>query len=142
MHATTLAVDPTHPSSYSLWQMERLCIVETQHLKRLHFERWWANQSLDLFNMEACGSIHYWTRWLEALVIEGRLSPHTWKRPDSIATHRHPMGATLFLCQRGLGIERLRMSKIARALSKSRTADGLTCDEALRVLASRAHEQH
>lgn len=55
-------------------------IVETQRLTRTQFERWFANRSVDLVIMEACGSAHHWARWLNGLGITVRLLPAQYVR--------------------------------------------------------------
>jgi hypothetical protein len=75
MNATTVAVD----LAKSVFQLavadEHWRIVETQRLTRTQFERWFANRSVSLVIMEACGSAHHWARWLNGLGIEVRLLP-------------------------------------------------------------------
>jgi transposase len=48
-------------------------ITETHRLSRHQFERWFANRSVDLVILEACGSAHHWARWLRGLGIEVKL---------------------------------------------------------------------
>jgi transposase len=55
-------------------------LVEQQRLSRTQFERWFANRAVGLVVMEACGSAHYWARWLNALGIEVRLLPAPYVR--------------------------------------------------------------
>lgn len=50
---------------------------------RTQFERWFANRSVGLVVMEACGSAHHWTRWLNGLGIEVRLLPALQRRPKA-----------------------------------------------------------
>jgi transposase len=50
-------------------------VVESHRLTRAQFERWFVNRSVGLVVMEACGSAHYWARWLNGLGIEVRLLP-------------------------------------------------------------------
>ena len=50
-------------------------VTEQHRLTRTQMERWFANRSVGLVVMEACGSAHYWGRWLNALGIEVRLLP-------------------------------------------------------------------
>ncbi len=80
MNATTVAVD----LAKSVFQLavadEHWRIVETQRLTRLQFERWFANRSVSLVIMEACGSAHHWARWLNGLGIEVRLLPAQYER--------------------------------------------------------------
>ena len=55
-------------------------VTEEQRLTRAQFERWFANRAVGLVVMEACGSAHYWGRWLNALGIEVRLLPALYVR--------------------------------------------------------------
>ena len=55
-------------------------IVERQRLTRTRFERWFANRAVGLVVMQACGSAHYWARWLTGLGIEVRLLPAPYVR--------------------------------------------------------------
>jgi transposase len=50
-------------------------VMQTHRLTRSQFERWFANREVGLVIMEACGSAHYWARWLNALGIEVKLLP-------------------------------------------------------------------
>jgi len=45
-------------------------ITETHRLTRTQFERWFVNRNIEVVVMEACGSAHYWARWLMGLGIE------------------------------------------------------------------------
>src|ERR1700682_1215280 len=55
--------------------------VREQHrLTRTQFERCFANRAIGLVVMEACGSAHYWSRWLNAQGIEVRLLPPAYVR--------------------------------------------------------------
>ena len=80
MNATTVAVD----LAKSVFQLavadSHWKIVETQRLTRSQFERWFVNRPVSLVVMEACGSAHYWARWLNALGIEVRLLPAAYVR--------------------------------------------------------------
>ncbi|HEY9094520.1 MAG TPA: transposase, partial [Hydrogenophaga sp.] len=80
MNATTVAVD----LATSVFQIavtdEHWRINETQRLTRTQFERWFANRSVSLVVMEACGSAHHWARWLNGLDIEVRLLPAQYVR--------------------------------------------------------------
>jgi len=80
MNATTVAVD----LAKSVFQLavadEHWRVVETQRLTRTQFERWFANRSVGLVIMEACGSAHHWARWLNGLAIEVRLLPAQYVR--------------------------------------------------------------
>lgn len=51
-----------------------------ERLTRTQFERWFANRTVGLVVMEACGSAHHWGRWLRALGIEVRLLPAAYVR--------------------------------------------------------------
>jgi transposase len=55
-------------------------VVEQQRLTRLQFERWFINRAVGLVVMEACGSAHYWARWLNGLGIDVRLLPAAYVR--------------------------------------------------------------
>jgi transposase len=55
-------------------------VVEAHRLTRAQFERWFANRTVGLVVMEACGSAHHWARWLNGLGIEVRLLPATYIR--------------------------------------------------------------
>ncbi|MGB7420326.1 MAG: IS110 family transposase, partial [Comamonas sp.] len=56
MHATTVAVDLAKSVFQIAVADDQWRIVETQRLTRTQFERWFANRSVDLVIMEACGS--------------------------------------------------------------------------------------
>ena len=82
MHATTVAVDLAKSVFQIAVADEHWRIVETQRLTRSQFERWFANRSVDLVVMEACGSAHHWARWLNGLGIAvRRIRPVNRKRP-------------------------------------------------------------
>ena len=55
-------------------------VTEQHRLTRTQMERWFANRSVGLVVMEACGSAHHWGRWLNALGIEVRLLPALYVR--------------------------------------------------------------
>lgn len=55
-------------------------VVESHRLTRTQFERWFANRSVGVVVMEACGSAHHWVRWLNTLAIEVRLLPAAYIR--------------------------------------------------------------
>ena len=80
MHATTVAVDLAKSVFQIAVADEHWRIVETQRLTRTQFERWFANRSVDLVVMEACGSAHHWARWLNGLGITVRLLPAQYVR--------------------------------------------------------------
>jgi len=80
MNATTVAVDLAKSVFQIAVADERWHIVETQRLTRTQFERWFANRSVSLVVMEACGSAHHWARWLNGLGIEVRLLPAQYLR--------------------------------------------------------------
>jgi transposase len=75
MHATTVAVD----LAKSVFQLAvadaSWKVIETHRLTRTQFERWFANREVGLVVMEACGSAHHWTRWLDRLGIAVKLLP-------------------------------------------------------------------
>jgi transposase len=54
--------------------------LESQRLSRSQFERWFANRPVSMVVMEACGSAHYWARWLTGLGIEVVLLPARYVR--------------------------------------------------------------
>ena len=54
--------------------------LESHRLSRTQFERWFANRSVSLVVMEACGSAHHWARWLQAQGIEVALLPPRYVR--------------------------------------------------------------
>jgi transposase len=65
----------------------QLCEADTkwrrrgQHrLSRTQFERWFDNRDIALVVMEACGTAHYWARWLINLGIEVVLLPPMYVR--------------------------------------------------------------
>lgn len=75
MNATTIAVDLAKTvfqlaEADADWQ-----IVRTHRLTRRQFERFFANRQVKLVIMEACGSAHFWARWLAGLGIAVRLLP-------------------------------------------------------------------
>ena len=80
MHATTVAVDLAKSVFQIAVADDQWRIVETQRLTRSQFERWFANRSVDLVVMEACGSAHHWARWLNGLGITVRLLPAQYVR--------------------------------------------------------------
>lgn len=75
MDATTVAVD----LAKSVFQLaeadDQWRIVREHRLTRRQFERFFSNRQVKLVIMEACGSAHYWARWLTALGIAVRLLP-------------------------------------------------------------------
>jgi transposase len=81
MNATTVAVDLAK-NVFELAVADRHWrIVERHRLTRAQFQRWFANRSVDLVVMEACGSAHHWARWLQTLGLEVRLLPPRFVRP-------------------------------------------------------------
>jgi transposase len=81
MNATTVAVDLAK-NVFELAVADRHWkIVERQRLTRGQFERWFANRTVGLVVMEACGSAHHWARRLSGLGIEVRLLPPRYVRP-------------------------------------------------------------
>ena len=80
MHATTVAVDLAKSVFQIAVADENWRVVEIQRLTRSQFERWFINRSVGLVVMEACGSAHYWARWLGNLGIEVRLLPAQYVR--------------------------------------------------------------
>ena len=55
-------------------------VIERHRLTRSQFERWFANRSVGLVIMEACGAAHHWARWLGALGIVVKLLPARYVR--------------------------------------------------------------
>ena len=80
MNATTVAVDLAKSVFQIAVADDQWRIVETQRLTRTQFERWFANRSVSLVIMEACGSAHHWARWLNGLGIAVRLLPAQYVR--------------------------------------------------------------
>ena len=75
MDATTIAVDLAK-SVYQLAEAnDQWQIVRSHRLTRRQFERFFANRSVKLVIMEACGSAHNWARRLVELGIPVRLLP-------------------------------------------------------------------
>ncbi|MDH4284843.1 MAG: IS110 family transposase, partial [Gallionellaceae bacterium] len=80
MNATTVAVDLAK-NIYQLAVADSNWKVTEQHrLTRAQFERWFANRTVSLVIMEACGSAHHWGRWLNGLGIEVKLLPAAYIR--------------------------------------------------------------
>ncbi|MCA2997744.1 MAG: transposase, partial [Rhodocyclaceae bacterium] len=80
MNATTVAVD----LAKSVFQLAvadlNWKIIETHRLSRSQFERWFVNRKVSLVVMEACGSAHYWARWLNGLGIKVMMLPPAYIR--------------------------------------------------------------
>ena len=55
-------------------------VRESHRLTRSQFERWFLNRAVGLVVMEACGSAHYWPRWLNGLGIQVKLLPAAYVR--------------------------------------------------------------
>jgi len=68
-------------------------VTEQHRLTRMQMERWFANRSVGLVVMEACGSAHHWGRWLNALGIEVRLLPALYVRAGRLG---EPFGRVVF----------------------------------------------
>ena len=75
MDATTIAVDLAKTVFQLAEADDQWQIVRTHRLTRRQFERFFANRQVKLVIMEACGSAHYWARWLDSLGIAVRLLP-------------------------------------------------------------------
>ena len=75
MNATTVAVDLAKSVFQIAEADDQWNIVRTHRLTRRQFERFFANRAIKLVIMEACGSAHYWARWLETQGIPARLLP-------------------------------------------------------------------
>lgn len=73
MPATTVAVDLARSVLQIAVADEHWRVVETLRLSRSQFERLFLNREIGLVVMEACGSAHSWSCWLNPLGIEGRL---------------------------------------------------------------------
>ncbi len=80
MNTTTVAVDLAKHVIQLAVANSHLQITDTQRLTRSQFEHWFANRQVDLVVMEACGSAHFWARWLNGLGIEVRLLPAQYVR--------------------------------------------------------------
>ncbi len=80
MNATTVAVDLAKSVFQVAVADDQWKVIETRRLTRTQFERWFANRSVSLVIMEACGSAHHWARWLKGLGIEVRLLPAAYVR--------------------------------------------------------------
>jgi transposase len=81
MNATTVAVDLAKNVFELAVADAHWRVVERHRLSRGQFQRWFANRAVGLVVMEACGSAHYWGRWLTSLGIEVRLLPPRYVRP-------------------------------------------------------------
>ena len=80
MNTTTVAVDLAK-SVFQLAVADATWkVVESHRLSRAQFERWFANQQVDLVIMEACGSAHHWARWLNGQGVEVKLLPAAYIR--------------------------------------------------------------
>ena len=66
MDATTVAVDLAKNVFQLAVANAEWRIVGRHRLTRGQFERWFHNRAVGLVAMEACGSAHYWARWLQA----------------------------------------------------------------------------
>jgi len=80
MNATTVAVD----LAKSVFQLavadSSWKVIEQHRLTRTQFERWFANRTVRLVIMEACGSAHHSARWLKRQGIEVKLLPAAYIR--------------------------------------------------------------
>jgi transposase len=56
-------------------------VIERARLTRSQFQRWFDNREIGEVIMEACGTAHYWARWLGARGISVRLLPPRYVRP-------------------------------------------------------------
>ena len=75
MDATTIAVDLAKSVFQVAEADDQWQIVRTHRLTRRQFERFFANRSVKVVIMEACGSAHFWARQLTQLGIAVRLLP-------------------------------------------------------------------
>lgn len=80
MNATTVAVDLAKNVFEVAVADGQWRIVERARLTRGQFERWFANRSVGLVVMEACGTAHHWGRWFSARGITVRLLPAKYVR--------------------------------------------------------------
>lgn len=80
MNATTVAVDLAKSVFQIAVSDDRWKLLEQHRLSRSQFARWFQNRSVGLVVMEACGSAHHWSRWLNRLGIEVRLLPAAYIR--------------------------------------------------------------
>lgn len=80
MNATTVAVDLAKNVFEVAVADGQGRIVERARLTRGQFERWFVNRAVGLVVMEACGSAHYWGRWLTAQGIPVKLLPAKYVR--------------------------------------------------------------
>jgi len=80
MNATTVAVDLAKNVFELAVADSHWKVIERSRLTRSQFERWFQNRHAGLVVMEACGSAHYWGRWLRARGIEVRLLPAQYVR--------------------------------------------------------------
>lgn len=81
MHATTVAVDLAKNVFELAVADQHWRVVERHRLSRAQFERFFANRSVQLVVMEACGSAHFWARQIRALGIDVKLLPPRYVRP-------------------------------------------------------------
>jgi transposase len=81
MDATTVAVDLAKNVFQLAVADAEWRIVGRHRLTRGQFERWFQNRAVGLVAMEACGSAHYWARWLQAKGIGVKLLPPRYVRP-------------------------------------------------------------
>ncbi len=75
MHTTTVAVDLAKSVFQQAVADATWKVIESHRLTRTQFERWFRNREVTLVIMDACGSAHYWARWINGLGIEVRLLP-------------------------------------------------------------------
>lgn len=80
MNATTVAVDLAKSVFQVAVADEHWRIVGTQRLTRSQFERGFANRSVSLVVLQACGLAPHWARWLNGLGIDVRLLPAQYAR--------------------------------------------------------------
>jgi transposase len=80
MNANTVAVDLAKNVYQVAVADGEWRVIERHRLTRTQFERFFANKSVGLVVMEACGSAHYWARSITALGIEVRLLPPRYVR--------------------------------------------------------------
>ena len=80
MNANTVAVDLAKNVYQVAVADSEWRVCERHRLTRAQFERFFANRSVGLVVMEACGSAHYWARCIASLGIEVRLLPPRYVR--------------------------------------------------------------
>jgi transposase len=75
MHLTTVAIDLAKNVFEVAGADERGHVIERRRLTRLQLERFLATRDIERVVMEACGTAHYWGRWLAARGVAVSLLP-------------------------------------------------------------------